>query len=263
MAIQGQNPAGGTQGRPTTFDADAVCAECGIVNPEGTLLCKACGNNLREQRTRRLTDGQHVSGSVVEGSRWLKKALGALGVLIVIWVAINNTRIESFLVSVQMPSKSGAGLMWQGPNSSLYDELSRELDANPITKEEIEVALKELPVSEGYDGRYVLMQKRSDGLGPELGTAFVRQDGDAIRFVAKLVDNTEIRGDAHIDAGGLLRAQNSAAVRIDGECYMAQGFAARRDDGFECRGESGHSFDMSFGAMAYRIPRLGEFQFAP
>ena len=30
------------------LDADAVCEPCGNVNPEGTLLCKTCGNNLRD-----------------------------------------------------------------------------------------------------------------------------------------------------------------------------------------------------------------------
>ena len=35
-------------------DADAVCARCGAVNPEDSLLCKVCGNFLRDLRGRRL-----------------------------------------------------------------------------------------------------------------------------------------------------------------------------------------------------------------
>ncbi|MCX5757207.1 MAG: hypothetical protein NTU83_01615, partial [Candidatus Hydrogenedentes bacterium] len=36
------------------IDADAVCEKCGTVNPEETLLCKTCGNNLRDQRLHRV-----------------------------------------------------------------------------------------------------------------------------------------------------------------------------------------------------------------
>ena len=39
------------------LDADAVCEACDTVNPEGTLLCKTCGNNLRDQRARRMKAG--------------------------------------------------------------------------------------------------------------------------------------------------------------------------------------------------------------
>jgi len=40
------------------IEADAVCAQCGSANPEGTLICKTCGNNLRDQRMLRITADQ-------------------------------------------------------------------------------------------------------------------------------------------------------------------------------------------------------------
>ena len=84
------------------IDADAVCIKCGTVNPEDTFLCKVCGNNLREQRARRVSGATEVDIDAFEDSRsqWLRRALLAMAILYVVWVAINvsNNNIEEWLL---------------------------------------------------------------------------------------------------------------------------------------------------------------------
>ena len=46
------------------IEADAVCAQCGSANPEGTLICKTCGNNLRDQRLMRIAADQILDADV-------------------------------------------------------------------------------------------------------------------------------------------------------------------------------------------------------
>lgn len=85
------------------LDADAVCELCGNVNPEGTLLCKQCGNNLRDQRSRRM----HTTGgptSVVESSfsisRIVRGVVIVFGICAVLWVALEAvSTIETWLMS--------------------------------------------------------------------------------------------------------------------------------------------------------------------
>ena len=59
------------------LDADAVCGSCGTVNPEDTLLCKSCGNNLRDQRQTRIA----VDGPGMEpmDMRWTISAVVSAG----------------------------------------------------------------------------------------------------------------------------------------------------------------------------------------
>ncbi|HEO71830.1 MAG TPA: hypothetical protein ENN80_11260 [Candidatus Hydrogenedentes bacterium] len=248
----------------TAIEADAVCAQCGMINPEGTLLCKSCGNNLREQRQRRLTTAQPTSASVTESPQaaWLKKALAVLGVLVVIWVLINATRIENFLVTVQVPDASGAEELWKGEERVVYERLLRELDMNPVTEEEINVALKEAPAAGTYDGRYVLVRDGTSSESTRLGAAYAKQHGDKVFFVARLPYDVEIRGKASPVEGGRLEAQDSAGVYIEGGYYIAGGYAERREgNGFTCRGESDYDTLAMFEALAYPVPKLDQFEF--
>ncbi len=256
MANQGSESVSGTSARQPAFDADAVCVKCATVNPEGTLLCKTCGNNLREQRETRLAAAQLAGTSTIGGERsgWLSKALALLGILIVVWVATNISKVEDFLISIQMPSGSNAHMFWTGPSSKMYDELLGKLEANPITEKEVERAVTEPHMGDMYDGRYVLMQDHPVLGRREVGQVLVRQQGEKLSFVAKLQHNVEIRGDAWLEAADQPVARDSAAVRIDKEYYVAYGLALRRDNnGLECFGGSDYS-DSTYKAMAYRVP---------
>ena len=154
------------------LEADTVCAQCGMINPEGTLLCKSCGNNLREQRSLRLTGTQPTSETRVEKERsgWLKKALALLGILLVLWVFFNATRIEDFLASLQMSTDNRADAFWAGADSQIYEALIKQLDSNPITEAEFQRALTE-PQEEdaGLDGRYMLASELAGRVQERLG----------------------------------------------------------------------------------------------
>jgi hypothetical protein len=73
------------------IDADAVCEQCSTVNPAGTLLCKTCGNNLRDQRMRRLAadEGMEAVHASDRPIRMLTGLLVVLGLLAILWAAIN------------------------------------------------------------------------------------------------------------------------------------------------------------------------------
>ena len=76
MDLQNQNEA--SEYGP--IDADTVCEKCATVNPEETLLCKSCGNNLRDQRIERMARG----GAIELGDVGESKFRILTGVLITI-----------------------------------------------------------------------------------------------------------------------------------------------------------------------------------
>jgi len=238
------------------LDADAVCARCGTVNPEGTLMCKACGNNLREQRTTRLAAGHEAMAAALGPRRtgWLAKALALLGLLVVLWTAMNVSRIEDFLVSAHMSGDAAARLMWDDEAGRAYAELAAELEANPVTPQERERALANPVARQGYAGRYVLMAEGGFRGRREVGQAIVRQVGPRILFVAELSRGMEVRGEAWLEDSGEPVARQTAAVRYKKRCHLASGFAELRDDGvFECLGLSAMD-DERHMATAHRVP---------
>ncbi|HOJ68818.1 MAG TPA: hypothetical protein PLH06_08470, partial [Candidatus Hydrogenedentes bacterium] len=86
------------------LDADAVCAQCGMVNPEGTLLCKNCGNNLRDQRMLRLQADEALQGretAAEQRNTFLRNALGVLGVLVLLYLGLNASSLMNLLTSPQ------------------------------------------------------------------------------------------------------------------------------------------------------------------
>ena len=105
------------------LDADAVCADCATVNPEGTFLCKDCGNNLREQKIRR--SSENVAADVlVESpghSAWLRKAVVILGALLALYLAVNATNIAGVLVGAH--SSFEPKRMWRGEMGDIYESL--------------------------------------------------------------------------------------------------------------------------------------------
>lgn len=257
--------AGGNNELDQEIIVDAVCAKCGAVSPEGTMICKTCGNNLRDQRRQRLAGGPALGAPALARpqSRWLSKAFAVLGILIVIWVALHVDQIEELLIILQTPTGPDADRFWSDAGNEIYAELLAELETHPITEEEREQALAETHSNDSYDGRYVLMQDRPFGRRRDVGEACAKRDGDRLFFVANLLDNVEMRGEAWFEDPDQPVAWETAALRMEGKYYLVTGFAVRRNAGiFECYGQSYHS-DSSFLAMAYRVPAPGEFQALP
>lgn len=238
------------------IDADAVCAECGTVNPEDTLLCKSCGNNLRDQRMRRVALGQAFDEGVdaARRRRFLTGALTALGLLIVLWVGMNITAIEDWLIDIQTGDVATARSYWTGSASGIYNDLLQELKLNPVTAAEIEETTGSSVLARGFGGRYILRRGPEPGAAL-IGQANVLQEGSTLYFVAELYRGVEIRGAAQLRDGNSRADVESAALRMGKELAVAYGTALVNGDGsITCYGESEMATVGVRTAFAYRIP---------
>lgn len=248
--LQDQTPA-------ERIDADAVCLECNAVNPEGTLICKSCGNNLRDQRARRLTsdEGMAAPGFGPEEGSWLGKGLVVLGILVILWTALNLGKIDDVLITIQATDYANVETYWTGSESRVFDSLQEELARNPVTESESRAAIEQPVDHNTYEGRYVLVRNTPGRVRLVLGEANVRQEGDRLLFVAVLSRGTvELRGELRFEGETRLAARDSAGVKTQDSYYGAEGFAQKLEEGgFECFGYS--DFDgESYSALAYRVP---------
>lgn len=244
------------------LDADAFCVVCSSVNPEGTLICKTCGNNLRDQKAQRVAGTLAVDVNLLEPERtaWLPKALVVLAILLVLWTATNLGHIEEWLVGAQAAEQAGGQIYWEGSNSAILDEMAQELAANPLTKEEVETARSAMqetaeaaPPAGSYDGHYVLL--RTGGIPGEYGEALVRQvDDERVLFVARVNrGKAEVRGEGFFQGGSRIDALQTAGLMINGRSFGAQGFATYGGNTwYTCYGASDLS-DASYSAIALRV----------
>lgn len=237
------------------LDADAVCATCGHVNPEGTLMCKTCGTNLRDQRQRRLAAEMQLEDNLKGENRsyLFSGLLTVFGLLIVLWAALNVDRITDFLVA----GSGGSGLAqmyWNGPDGSLYDSLARELDGMAISRDEL-VALTRADASNtAYAGFFAILSQPVGPLAEPIGYARVRSEGPTVQFVGKLFNGIELRGSAYVQGNSLSALQDTVAVAYDDRYVAARGVALRQSDGgYELYGQSDLS-DADFQAYAYFLP---------
>jgi len=237
-------------------DADAVCAECGTINPEDTLLCKACGNNLRDQRARRVI-GEHSGETETERRSFpmLFKLLALMGILLIILVAVNLQQISDGLMGVTMPS-SNAKQYWRSGDVDIYTDLLSALEAAPVTEDESTRAQANAAVSVSYDGRYSLIGTNVLGRKYVVGYANVQQVDNRLLFVALLNDGAcEIRGEAAIEGDGQFAARDTAGVKMNETFYGASGLISRLDTGgYDCTGTS--DFDgLAYSVVAYQVPQ--------
>lgn len=193
---------------PTRFqsvDADAVCEQCGTVNDDGTLLCRVCGQNLRDQRARRLAGAQAPAAGEAKVSRVriFTSVLSVIGILLVIVAAISIRRIEAGLTDVLSEAPIGgadAEDLWSGPSTPIFDELLAELNDYPSTRSQIQDALENPIAESSYNGRYVLL--RSGPIRPDrvVGEAALQRRGDRVYFVALMTKPAmEVRGSARLE----------------------------------------------------------------
>jgi len=238
------------------IDADAVCERCGSVNPEDTLLCKTCGNNLRDQRARRMGVGLPLDTAEGKPSRVaMLKGIGVAAVIIVLLLlAINVGRIEDYMVRAQTSRSGDMTAYWSGAFGREFSKMAQELKSKPSTPEERDAAMRQPAAGDTYEGRYVLAQKGSIRELP-IGDAIVRKEGDAFRFVAVFDGSeAELRGEGLLEGQTRIAARDTAAVYVDGAYYPASGFAQPTANGsLECLGLCKLSED-SYSAVAYRIP---------
>lgn len=243
------------------LDADAVCELCGNVNPEGTLLCKQCGNNLRDQRSRRM----HATGgptSAVDASfsisRIMRGVVIVFGICAVLWVALNVSTIETWLMSgVQSAEAKGQNAIppdafWNGADAARYEALSSALQEHVMTAEEAGLTPPGSPLA-SPDGRYILKRSTDPAASPS-GSAIVKQDGEKVYFVARLFGGTEVRGAALISSDTVFQAPYIGVLDPDGTFTEAYGLAQIRPTGeLACEGLFGE-YERPASIVAIPVP---------
>lgn len=244
----------GTQALGDRLYADAVCAQCSTVNPEGTLICKTCGNNLRDQRTIRLAAEQELGqqDKPVERRKVMLGLLTAFGLLLVLWVSLNVDTITTWLVSTGASGPDPSAL-WQGNNAATYEQMLSELDGAAPPASEARAILTNFDKGDDINGIYVIAQSTSLGPRP-VGSALIRQQDDTIYFAARIGNGTEVRGKA-VQQGNSWAANYETTGAAQGDRHFAvAGVALHKPEGwYECFGQSEVSED-GYDFYAYKVP---------
>lgn len=236
------------EGRPRTeaLDADAVCAQCNTVNAEGTLLCKVCGNNLRDQRAIRLAADQALDLERVGQRRkaWMSGLMFLMALGIVVATVLNQDLIVNWLINADGQAGSNPDAFWEGAYEARYAPMMQALTGAGVT-EEMAIAAKSAPVAGAtIDGIYALFVGETFA-----GIANAHLDGTELHFVAILTDDVEVRGWA-LQQGNYFAAQpENAAVLRGRRAGEARGVAMPRGNGVvECIGDFNNE-QMSFDAF--------------
>jgi hypothetical protein len=170
------------------LDADAVCVQCGTVHAEETLICKTCGNNLRDQRSVRLAAEQTMGGEQPGASkgRWVLQGLALFGIVVILLTAFNIDAISRWMVNPAMVDDDFVRSMWVGGESAVYEGLLEELRAAMPTQEAIAAAAANPRPITQMDGIYgatlegqyaVAIIRKADAVAP--AAAAVTPDGTA------------------------------------------------------------------------------------
>lgn len=244
-----------------TIDADAVCSQCGRENPEGTLLCRYCGNNLRDQRLLRLAADTMMAGEekAQERRTFLVGALTVLGLLVVLWLGINVSGISARLTSV--PANDGAPtitlrpfIFWEGADAAVYAALERTLNDSFPTASQAETVRMNPSPNPAVEGVFVLYERLGTNLN-FVGGAVVRMEGDKYYFVARLLDGATIRGTGRKDAAtsAFLAEWTDVGIRRNDSYYAGTGeLTASPDGGFTLRAMADFS-ERTYQAVAYPL----------
>ena len=232
------------------LDADAVCAQCSTVNAEGTLLCKVCGNNLRDQRTRRLQADQAMDMEHTGQRRraWLSGLLFILAIGLIISTLLNQELIVDWLINVQAPAEPALAELWAGDYEAYFQPMIEELDMAAVDGESAAAALEAGPVSTELEGLYALYDEDFF-----VGTAYVRLEGEDAYFVAHFTEGNEVRGIARSESEHFIAVPGFSAILSErGELSSITGVASLQSDGvLECKGNSGST---RVTILAHRLP---------
>jgi len=144
-------------------------------------------------------------------------------------------------------------LLWEGSEGATFDALAQVLREEAPDAEALRAAITNPDQGEAYDGWYAVTIPSP--IGPRVvGVATVRQESDALLFVARVGRDTEVRGRAQVQGTSVTARWEDAGVLLQGEPVAASGVAVRRPDGrFECFGQSEDS-DIGYDFSLYRLP---------
>lgn len=237
------------------LDADAVCAQCGTVNPEGTLICKTCGNNLRDQRRLRLqAEEQLVIGGELPSSRNIVLGvITVLGAVAIIFAGFNADRIMLWLVSSAEYSSSGVNL-WSGEMGRVMSAMEQDLASHMVTASQIYSVFQQPIVSESVAGYYVVAVRSTGQDYRAVGRAVVKPQDDNILFVAVLDNGAQVRGIARQQESRYIAYWENASCQWNGQIGAVSGIVTRREDGrFEGYGGT-ELTPMNYEFFAFKLP---------
>lgn len=258
MDLQNQNEA--SEYGP--IDADTVCEKCATVNPEETLLCKSCGNNLRDQRIERMARGGAIElGDVGESKfRILTGVLITIGFVLIGCVLLFFPNIESWLVDIQTIE---AGVdnsdLWSGAEGNIYDDMLDDLVSFPTSRGQMQLAMDNPILDESYNGRYAVAVADDSASLTIIGEASLRLRGNVVYFVFKhnTINALELRGYATLQGEGDERTavvMSTAGYRWGLDQQLIYGLAEREPDGSHICSGVGENDDAYTEVWAYRIP---------
>jgi len=240
----------GNQARPETLDADAVCAQCNTVNTEGTLLCKVCGNNLRDQRMIRLAADQAMDLEHTGRRRrtWLSGVLFVLAIVLIVSTLLNQDQIVAWLIDAGDAGRDGAAGFWSGDESVFFDEMVDDLSSSGITEESAMAALESAAATgDMLNANYALFSQ-----DVYVGSARVLQSGQLIYFVALLENGDEVRGKAEAQGNYYASIAGAAALMNRGRIGAVRGVAMPKGGGVaECIGDFNNN---RTEFVAYQLP---------
>ena len=223
------------------IDADAVCAVCGRINPEGTLICKGCGTNLRDQRLMRLAADQMLTGEEETAKRrsGLSSALTVLGILVVIWVGMHAGRIMGLVAPGSVVDSTGASenmppvhpaKFWES-DKAVFDAMAADLKSQFPTENDAETARLNPPSNPTPNGCFALFEK----VGTSerfVGAARTALEDTNVRFVAAFNDGSEARGLAALAEASVVSVEwYMGGVLREGKYLAAAGSAVPQTDG--------------------------------
>jgi len=245
------------------IDADAVCAKCATVNPEETLFCKSCGNNLRDQRLQRIAKGGNIDLGDTGASKFriLTGVLITIGFVLIGCVLLFFPSIESWLVDIQTIQ---AGVddadLWGASGANIYDEMRDDLESFPTSTGQMQLALNNPVLDQSYNGRYAIAAADEEGGLSIIGEASLRLRGETVYFVFRhnSLKALEIRGYATLQGEGEERyaaVMSTAGYRYGNDQQLIIGWAEPATDGSHvCSGQVDIEDSLLTEVYAYRIP---------
>ncbi len=241
---------GGSAG---AHEADAVCQECGTVNPEGTLMCRQCGNNLREQRLRRTAEAQHLLNLPDEKPRKREYVYAALTVIVIVLLlgfVLSADRIANWMIASAADGAAATEDLWTGPDAGILNALQRRLEKSPVSADLPRVSVfvdGEIDLS----GRFIIESPGASG-NPVVGSAITEQSGPDVYFVALFANGVEVRGLGTVDGAGNVQCFDASMLQ-DGEKTGAFGYARPAPDGsLTCNAQTDES-DAALTATLHRV----------
>lgn len=241
------------------IDADIVCAGCGLENEHGTLICRQCGTNLRDQRRNRLAE--MAAGLETEHKasrrRLLSGLLSVFGIVAILGVTFNLDAIATYLAGGGSEGRATSESYWRGPMGATFAEMIADLENNPPSDSARASAIAAPRSGAGLTGRYVLLVPGATA-NAEVGIASIQEKDGATYFCALLDGGGEVRGLSKVDDAGRMTTDHGV-VEFRGVRLAGVGYAARNaQGGFTVYGASFSEDGGQFEVMAFPIAEPAE-----